>query len=97
MTDRPRRTGSTRLVAVRQRPLRRGRIGYKSVSSLIPQALNLSPFRDAPSKQSLTLKPSTFFKSFFNKSLGSCAKICRTGRLFAIRSAWRLGGRKVRL
>ena len=79
--------------AVRQRPLRRGRIGYKSVSSLIPQALNLYPFRDAPRKQSLPLEPSTLFKSLSNKSLGSCAKICRSGRLFAIRSAWRLGGK----
>ncbi len=32
------------------------RIDYKSVSSLIPQALNLSPFRDALSKQSLRSK-----------------------------------------
>jgi hypothetical protein len=66
---------------------RRLRTGYESVSSLIPQALNLSPFRDAPSKQSLPLEPSMCFKSFFDKSLGSCAKICRTGRLFAVRFA----------
>jgi hypothetical protein len=60
---------------------------YESVSSLIPHALNLSPFRDAPSKQSLPLGPSMFFKSFSNRSLGACAKICRTGRLFAVRFA----------
>jgi len=64
-----------------------GRIGYKSVSSLIPQVLNLSPFRDAPSKQSLPLETPRLSKPFFDKSLGASAKICRTGRLFAIRFA----------
>lgn len=59
-------------------------LATKSVSSLIPQALDLSPFRDAPSNQSLPHETSRLFKSFFDKSLGSSAKICRTGRLFAV-------------
>ena len=61
------------------------RIAHKSVSSLILQALDLSPFRDAPSERSLPLETLRLFKSFFDKSLGSSAKICRTGRLFAVR------------